>query len=245
MGGSFSEPATNIDLGHSVLNMFRFSNIRDRINWNFENVPVDKLVFGLFHVDDGIVVSRIFCLHCLEQGILGIMPHDVGMAVEEFGPSLKFLHTDINVAEASGPSITPHNPNIDFALGSTPHPHVSRLAQFLDPLLQPFLPFRNYCISRCFTFDDIVRGAATGGANAIFLFGLEAMRLKWPQIWIAKSFRALPKRRNSSFVQFVRILGSRWAKHMLSFDNFRDLCLDTLHASGLPNVKLYSLHLEK
>ena len=85
-----------------------------------DSLTIDECAAGFQLVDDTLVISRIFCDKCLwhgqnrRGGIKHLFPPDVGMAVEETRPTLKFLNTYISI-DGHGINIHPYFPNYDYA----------------------------------------------------------------------------------------------------------------------------------
>ena len=83
MGGSMSEPGTLVDLNEDLHFYKNNTSELHKLGWSFENKPIDKLVTGALHVDDSVVLSKIYCMDCLAKGIKAMWPLDVGMSIEE------------------------------------------------------------------------------------------------------------------------------------------------------------------
>ena len=65
MGGSFSEPATCVDLGVSIAEFY-------------SDIEAPKRCAGVLHVDDGLLLSTVWCEKCVFEGVAKIWPADVG-----------------------------------------------------------------------------------------------------------------------------------------------------------------------
>ena len=86
MGGSFSEPATLVDLGESVYRLYTDGgNTARRVGWALDKARPDQLVQGLQHVDGAAIFSEVFCSECLLRGPQKLWPRDVGVSLEETG----------------------------------------------------------------------------------------------------------------------------------------------------------------
>ena len=119
--------------------------------------PAQSLVQGLLHVDDAIVLSFVFCSSCLVRGVCRLWPSDVGVSEEGRGPSLSFLHVDIQITTDSKPAplhITPHNAN----------PRAPRTAHDPDGVLT-IHSTRRHCQS---TGGHVVETCPLGGSCAVY-----------------------------------------------------------------------------
>ena len=95
MGGSFSEPATLIDLQDDVRQLYTKKQTAVRCGWWHSQYCTSKIVNGLQHVDDALLMSACICDNCLEQGLKKLWPSDVGVSTEEKGDEIRFLQGHI------------------------------------------------------------------------------------------------------------------------------------------------------
>ena len=132
MGGSFSEPATLIDLQDDVLQFHHNKSTALHCAWHHPDLSPEETVMGCQHVDDALIGSTILCLSCLESGLKKLWPSDVGVSVEETGNKLRFLQAEIVIPNPKLKEyiLTPYNPNIDFAKGLSEHQHTARLGKY-------------------------------------------------------------------------------------------------------------------
>eukprot|EP00969_Alexandrium_andersonii_P341670 15102126-Alexandrium_andersonii.AAC.1 len=61
MGGSLSEPATLVDLGRHVHDMYSRPEVLQRAGLAFERLRADQIIGGVSHVDDALVFSGVWC----------------------------------------------------------------------------------------------------------------------------------------------------------------------------------------
>lgn len=131
MRGSFSEPATCIDLGVSISNLYTKPGIQKSAGLFLEGTDPNKLLAGILHVDDGLLLSRVWCCDCIFRGICRIWPKDVGASPEESGAKVDFLSITISLDLSGYPIISPLIKNLVFARGISQYPAVSRIPEYL------------------------------------------------------------------------------------------------------------------
>ena len=68
MGGSFSEPATLIDIGEEIRRLYTYTYVAQRAGLHYEGLTTQEVVQGIQHVDDSLVLSKILCQNCLLKG---------------------------------------------------------------------------------------------------------------------------------------------------------------------------------
>ena len=208
MGGSFSEPGTLVDLNEELRILAEDSNKMCEIGWHFKNWTLTDLVSGLMHVDDAIVFSRIFCSCCLERGMKQLWPEDVGISLEETGPTVRMLQSYIHIRGVSV-HIRPHNPNVSFALGFDPVQKIARLGPYLG---EPFHAYQNLCQflhGKLLAYNHLVQGDADSMFVYLGFLLLEIVRLNWPERFIRKALCSLPRRHVSPFISACRRTGRK------------------------------------
>lgn len=96
MGGSFSEPATLLDLGEDVFRLYtEHRPTITRTGWSYGNYSMSEIIQGVQHVDDAIIMSCIWCSDCLLEGVQKLWSDDVGTTLEETGNNITFLHSQL------------------------------------------------------------------------------------------------------------------------------------------------------
>ena len=91
MGAAISEPATLVDLQESIRQLkYHHTRLQD-IKWQHRNWTLEQTVCGLTHVDDTLVISKLWCHTCLIEGVQEVWPKDVGLEPEGTGPALHYL----------------------------------------------------------------------------------------------------------------------------------------------------------
>ena len=84
-----------------------------------------------------------------------LFPKDVGIAEEERGPSLRFLHARITAFPCGAVDVVPFNINSDFARGVTSHPHVARLAPFNKFPIHQCSDLNKYVWAKILSYNQI------------------------------------------------------------------------------------------
>ena len=113
MGGAFGGPATLVDLGTDVSQLYRSTKKQKQVGWYISGVPLSRSIQGLQHVDDALVFSTVFCDECVERGMCRLWPRDVGVEVEERGQSITFLRSQFTVLDGKNVIVQPATPNSD------------------------------------------------------------------------------------------------------------------------------------
>lgn len=70
-GGSLSEPGTLVDLNEDIFELHAGQRSLSEVGWCVGNpsLELEQVVLGLLHVDDSLLMSKILCVDCLENGI--------------------------------------------------------------------------------------------------------------------------------------------------------------------------------
>ena len=113
----------------------------------------DQTLFGILHVDDSFVVSRIYCQKCIETGVCQIFPKDCGMAVEDFGTTLKLLSAIFDVSNPDSPIVIPYFANTSFILGHTQKQKFCRLGEFVDSNVTTKFQLKTFVLGQLLLFD--------------------------------------------------------------------------------------------
>ena len=77
MGGIVSAIAAAVDLEDGVHKLYANRQSAKDIGWHVHKMPTNTLVQGVQHVDDALVLSKIFCNKCLWNGIKQMWPEDI------------------------------------------------------------------------------------------------------------------------------------------------------------------------
>eukprot|EP00969_Alexandrium_andersonii_P338081 14941300-Alexandrium_andersonii.AAC.1 len=95
MGGSLSEPATLVDLGRRVHELYHAPGVAARAGLEFQGLTPRQLLAGCSHVDDALLWSGVFCARCIEACMAAFLPKDLALEAEETGASVTFLGTNV------------------------------------------------------------------------------------------------------------------------------------------------------
>ena len=170
MGGSFSEPATLVDLGESVYRLYTDGGATARrVGWALDKARPDQLVQGLQHVGDAAIFSEVFCSECLLRGTQKLCPRDVGVSLEETGSKIRFLHVDLAIGPgpaAQAVVASPASQNEEFARGGAAYPHISRLGPYLGTAVHNKKIFHQFVRGRVISFNYAADGKVDEGRVA-------------------------------------------------------------------------------
>ena len=173
MGAAISEPITQYDLGHDVWQLHLADQRKAQsIGCVFQELPVRQQLTGMWHVDDGLLCSYIWCDECLERFATRLFPRDVGITAEERGPCLRFLHTVIRCDESGHVTIEPFNPNEGFARGLEAEPKILRLARW-QPMVHHSSTLQPFLLAKLLAYNITAAGSASDGARHLLLLLLE------------------------------------------------------------------------
>ena len=206
MGGSFSEPGTLVDLSEEIRLLDENSGKLVEVGWNFKGWKLHDLVSGLMHVDDAVVFSRIFCPGCLEQGMKRLWPQDVGISLEEIGPTVRMLHSHIHIIGLTV-HIRPYNPNTSFALGFSSEQKVARLGPFLGQPFHEYADLQKFLHAKILAYNHLVQGDYDNMFVYVGVLLLEIVKLQWPEKFIRKALCSLPRRHVSPLISACRGIG--------------------------------------
>lgn len=182
-----------------------------RMKWSTADVPwaFSDVVTGVLHVDDMAVFSKVWCAHCLTKKLKKMFPSDIGLNLEEQGPTLRILSVIIHVENDSTLRVFPNNPNVWFGFGLQAQQSIMRVGQFYSTKIQKYSTFASYFVGQLLMYDRLVGGDADGMFLHTCCLILEFLRLGWPQHYITNSMQSVPRRHQSPFVTEVRRLGRR------------------------------------
>ena len=137
MGGSLSEPGTNIDSGFFITRMYEDLNVQNmlwsKLRFRIPHVSFQQINTGAQHVDDAWIASYFLRASCIQIVFDIIFPSDLAFGLEETGRSIKMLHANVAVVRDSV-IIRPHQPNLMFSIDQAPWPAICRCAPFCRPL---------------------------------------------------------------------------------------------------------------
>ena len=179
MGGTHSEPATAVDLGHDIMELYDDVQIQQRCGWHFPGLQLDQVLAAAMHVDDALLSSKILCEECMLRGCKTLFLDDVGISMEEHGTEVRFLQYRVK-QDSGGALVLPYSSNEEFALGLTSHPRVSRLQSYVlgetpESTLRQFIVSQVICQSRVSNKANLHHMA-----QPLFIVIAQASRLGWP-----------------------------------------------------------------
>ena len=207
MGGSFSEPATLIDLGHDTRKLYTQTSVQERIGWSLAGYKIEELVAGLCHVGDALLASRVFCHRCLLKGLRKLWPSDVGTNLEEFGSTVKFLQVRVDALPNGAFTVMPAAQNLQFVQGLCNEPEVAKCVPFVDKGSQDYFQIKSWLWGRLITFEKLAGGRMENAMVATSALLAEALLLGWPVAWVGRCLRTLPRSDSSNFTKVLRKLG--------------------------------------
>lgn len=213
MGGSFSEPATLVDLGEDTFCLYSDEGqTAQRCGWFIPGIPVESTVQGVQHVDDAAIFSQIWCTDCLFQGTQALWPPDVGTTLEGDSSPVHFLSCDLHIHGATV-SVHTHATNLGYARGLQSYQDKSRLGPFLGETVHQRIHLRQFLLGQLVASNYICQGEPSRAMEATISLITECLLLKWPCQWISHTCRSIPRRHDTKFVRSVRILGRLLGKH--------------------------------
>ena len=112
------------------------------------NIPFEKVVAGVLHVDDLAVFSKVWCARCLASKVQQTFPSDLGFTVEAEGPTLKILRFILDVDEDSRLRFFPANANIWYGLGHDSEQPIARQGVFYSAGVQRYSKFAMFLIGQ-------------------------------------------------------------------------------------------------
>jgi len=213
MGGSFSEPATLVDLGQAAYELLTDDGrTAKRIGWHVPGRKPASLVQGIQHVDDLLLLSCVFCVPCMLRGVKALWPGDVGTTLEGSGERFQFLHADLLVGPGCTIDVRPASPNAGFARGDEPHQKTARLGCFLGKAVHDSCILKQFLWGRLISFNQTARGDVQRARDAFLDLVSEILRLQWPVPWLCNALRSLPRKHYSPFTIVARAFAKDVAK---------------------------------
>ena len=90
---------------------------------------LSKIIQGVQHVDDALILSNTHCAPCLVKCIAKLWPKDCGVSLEESGKRIRFLQVNVCIPDPkiSAVIVTPFEPNLCFARGTSRYQAVARI----------------------------------------------------------------------------------------------------------------------
>ncbi len=125
-------------------------------------------------------------------------PSDVGVSLEEQGDVIRYLNALVFVF-GSRIKIAPFNPNVCFALGFEPKQKIARLGHFAGMKLSRYHVLRTFMLAQIMVMNHLCVGRAENLYFNIWCLISEILGLEWPQIWISKTLRSIPRKHASTF----------------------------------------------
>jgi hypothetical protein len=233
MGAPTSPPLARLDSEHAVRSWSRNTTLHKQLNVYISRVPVQKILTGIQYVDDILVFSKALCCTCMQDVVRNIFPQDIDIKTEakiEATGRLDFLHARIDVVQNNETStdfkIRPILHNIDFAKGEMPHPKIAKIALFIDDGTQHYDTIQRILWPRLQLAYDTFEASLQDVDNVVQTWCAhmaEAMHMRWPIQFVAKSFRSWRKFDKSRWCCLCRFFGKRvqhnkpLAQHLDSF----------------------------
>ena len=206
MGHSVSEPATSADLGHSVRAAHVGDNGKKRAGWHFPRLSFQQLVTAAIHVDDMVVCSKALCESCLFDGIVRIVPKDIGLSLEERGAVIRFLHSEIYFDLQGNAVICPYQPNLPYALGLCDNPRFARIPHY-EARVHSRCHLLPAALARLHSSNALLLGNDNLDAvRAILGAVLEMLRLEWPVVWVVHALSTAGTGHGTAFFRRCRRL---------------------------------------
>jgi hypothetical protein len=222
MGGSFSEPATLVDLGEDIFWLYNSREKARDSGWKIKGIEMEQTVQGMLHVDDCLLLSQIWCPCCLEKGTKRVWPKDVGTSMEEIGPTIVFLSARISFGPGKSFILEPNFANFRFSLGLDDFPHLSRLGPFMGHQQHTSEHLRRYVWAKMLSFNHLIRGNAENGCAAFSFLVLEVLRLRWPVAMLASCILGLPRRHETTFTLVAKKVAHHLQRSRTRLQNLAD-----------------------
>jgi hypothetical protein len=229
MGGSFSEPATLVDLGRSIAKFYASTALQRKSGIYINGVPPDQLIQGLLHVDDCLLASKVYCKDCLLRALAVIWPSDVGTSLEAAGFEIDFLTVLIHSFADGSYFITPLPKNVNFALRIDAHPAVSRISPYKGPAIHDFNDIKLLLFPHLLSYNRIALGFIGPAARCTALLLSEVFRLGWPTQLVARVLASIPRRHETLYIlslrrlsKFIRRTFRDEDHHAINFQTFKN-----------------------
>ena len=246
MGGSLSEPSTLVDIQEEIRLRYSTEDVNGSLEHLLEglsdlNMNFQDIIQGVQHVDDAAVFSKVLCTQCLGRVMEKLWPADVGVTMEEEGQIMRML-SGVIVIEGQIVRVFPYIPNFHFCLGLSENQKIAKLGSFIGPEIHSYDMLRSYIFSELLRFNAILQGDDMAAIIFIALIVREAAALGWPEKWISKALRSLPRKHTTNFVNLCRKVGKQLVHNscISYFSTPLILCKQVL---ALPSVANYCAHL--
>ena len=210
MGGPLSPSATLVDLAHDIRKAHESPSYRNHCGWKVVDargspIPLKHCVAGCLHIDDCVVMSRIFCTECLLRGVRKCWPSDVGVQPEGALPEIEFLNVRI-VRVGNRIDVLPLNVNASGLRDGSCVLKAARLVPFADSF-ESRLALRQFVIGKLCNFDQIVLESPLKAVPAVAELIAEAYASGWSCKIIGRTFASVPCRHHNSFLSSCRYFG--------------------------------------
>ena len=208
MGGSFSEPGTLVDLNEELRRIDDSDDALQDVGWLVEGMSLEEVVTGIMHVDDALVLSKVFCTACLEKGMRRLWPSDVGISLEEVGPTVRMLQCHVHAIGVEV-HVRPYNPNVPYALGFAHDQKIARLGPFFGAEIHSCRTLRVFLHGKILAYNHLMQGSAQDMFVHVGFLLLEIERLGWPQRWMSLCLCNLSRRHVSPLISACRQVGKQ------------------------------------
>ena len=191
-GGTYSEPATMVDLGYDCKRFVDSFHVRASVNLQYLDYDANHILVCLVHVDDALFGSYICCDNCIQKGIQELWPADVGVCLEEFGEEIHFLHTLVTISPSGDVVVQPYPSNYGFSSGNDEHPAQARICPFLGFPTHTYKHLCSYLFSHVFSFDSVSQGRISLAAFSTISLLVEFTKTDWPIPRLERHYAASP-----------------------------------------------------
>jgi hypothetical protein len=206
-GGHFSEPATMLDLGTDIEDYINSEIRRRRVGLQYENFTAAQQLAGVLHVDDCLLISKIWCSECILEGLRKLWPKDVGTTMEESGNEVRFLNALITT-DGRSLLVRPLPINVPFIMCAADLPDISRFPPFLHAELHNTGHLRILLLPHIFSQNKLSMGDGSKCEDAFVAILCELFRLGWPARTIGAVCCSVARHHNSLFLAVVRKIGT-------------------------------------
>ena len=217
-GNAFSPGLARCVLDHAHNKWF------DRPFWpkplphTLAKTPAAHILYGGFHVDDSLWLSKILCPDCILECVRCIWPEDLGLTDEGGGIFTHFLHMDVYCARTYEDELIeciPHLYNWEFSCGLTRLPARSSLAPYMAGGLYTSFDLRCFVWARLNAFDSTLEGGIRNSERCLSSLVSEVILLRLPIRWIAVCLLSFYRRGRSQFALLCRLVGIHVRRHSL------------------------------
>ena len=110
--------------------------------------------------------------------------------------------------------IQPHNKNVDFCMGRSEWPEVSRLALFTDSSLQSVKQLQQFVWPHAVLGHYIAIYAKFDNKESIIQLACECLLLLWPVRWVSTALRSVPPYMCSRHIRMSRWIGKLMVENL-------------------------------